>query len=403
MIQHLTDVALTKWHTTSDVFMLNNTAISLEEQQKNEAAIDSFSNDLSSLVKAIPKRLPNRKKWKSKIMDLTSELEAKISPTENKLDYFLNLGYGEVTTAFIKQVRQFDPQMDMYDTFQAIRNVWIMNSIQLLFGMEVKLTPSIFAYSMMCPYSDNYLDDPSRTLSEKKQFNQRFKNWLMGEKARPANPLEDKLFRLVHMIEKEFDRTENPAVYEGLLAIHKAQEESLLQQRGAVSEEVLAISFDKGGASVLADAYLVRGTLTEKEAEFFFNYGVLLQLIDDLQDIEEDLQAQHQTIFTQADDSFDLDALTNQLMNFIQNFRDQDTCFTSEQGTELKEVICTSALGMLDEAIAQNHQRYSKEYYQVRDKESMIRFAYLADLRKTFMKTFSSGDLEKIVKILSVP
>lgn len=403
MIQHLTDTALIKWQTTSDEFILDNITVSLEEQQRNEAALDTFRHELFILVKHTPKRLLNRKKWKNKILNLVSALETKLSPAESKLDYFLKLGYGEVTTAFIQQVHEFDSQMDIYDAFQAIRNVWIMNSIQLLFEMEVKLTPSIFAYSMMYPYSDNYLDDPSHSLAEKKQFNQRFRNWLIGEKDSPTNPLEEKLFRLVQMIESEFDRTENPDVYNSLLAIHTAQEKSLLQQGESVPEEVLAISFEKGGTSVLADAYLVRGKLTEKEAQFFFDYGVLLQLIDDLQDVEEDLQAQQQTIFTKKDDQLYLDDVTNKLMNFIQYFKDQDTCFTSRQGMELKEVICNSAVGMLDEAIAQNKQRYSEEYYQARDAQSKVGFAYLADLRETYRKTFSSGDLAKIVKILSVP
>ena len=63
--------------------------------------------------------------------------------------------------------------MEVYDIFQAIRNVWIMNSIQILYNMEVKLTPSIFAYSMLYPYSDNYLDDANISVGEKVEFNKK--------------------------------------------------------------------------------------------------------------------------------------------------------------------------------------------------------------------------------------
>jgi hypothetical protein len=58
-------------------------------------------------------------------------------------------------------------------------------------------------------------------------------------------------------------------------------------------KDILAMSIEKGGSSVLADAYLINGTLTEKEATFFFGYGVLLQICDDLQDGKKDLQEQH--------------------------------------------------------------------------------------------------------------
>lgn len=402
MFQQLTEASLNKWLQTSNAFVLKKESVALEEKQRNETAIDTFRMKLSATVKQIPNRFVNRKKWQKKIFIHLRELEATVPLASSKLKYFLDYGYGTVTTDFIQQVRDFDPKMDIYDTFQAIRNVWIMNSIQILFEMEVKLTRSIFAYSMLYPYSDNYLDDPSVSLEEKQAFNRRFKHWLMGIEDMAINEREVKLYQLIKMIELEFNRADYPGVYSSLLAIHRAQEKSLLQQMNATKEEILAISVEKGGMSVLTDAYLIRGTLTEKEAQFIFDYGVLLQLIDDLQDIEEDSKANHQTIFTQSGTDTNLDNVTNLLMNFIQDFNRKDTQFTSKQSMELKEVICKSALLMLEEAIAQHRSRFSQEYYGNLDDQSQVSFDYLAGLRETFMDAFSTADLSKLLKVLAI-
>ena len=45
--------------------------------------------------------------------------------------------------------------------------------------------------------------------------------------------------------------------------------------------DVLGISLEKGGTSVLADGYLVAGSLTRPQAELAFGFGAYLQIVDD--------------------------------------------------------------------------------------------------------------------------
>jgi len=62
--------------------------------------------------------------------------------------------------------------------------------------------------------------------------------------------------------------------------------------------EVLKICLTKGGASVVADGYLVAGRLTEAQRYFLFGYGAYLQLLDDIQDVEEDQNTGLMTVFS---------------------------------------------------------------------------------------------------------
>jgi hypothetical protein len=65
-----------------------------------------------------------------------------------------------VGTQLARWARSFDAELSMADTIQASRNAWICCGLQALLGRPMELTPSILAYSLLYPYSDNYLDQP---------------------------------------------------------------------------------------------------------------------------------------------------------------------------------------------------------------------------------------------------
>ncbi|HEY3626581.1 MAG TPA: hypothetical protein VGL00_09860 [Terracidiphilus sp.] len=216
--------------------------------------------------------------------------------------------------------RRFDPAMTKADILQACRNAWTACGLQPLLGRPTELTPSILAYSLMYPYSDNYIDRADIAPEAKSQFSARFRERLRGGLPLPLNEREAALWMLVELVEGEYPRDAYAQVYESLLAIHAAQERSIAQLKNggrASDAEVLEISCQKGGTSVLADAFLAAGTLSEAEARFAFNWGVLLQLGDDLQDLGDDLRRQSATLFTRAVRRREpLDALVNRLLAF---------------------------------------------------------------------------------------
>lgn len=401
MIEALTGSTLKRWEETPEDFREQRALVDHAQKRQNEHTIDRFRLELAATVRRIPNRFVNRRKWRNQIQEQVRTLETTVSPQRrSRLDYFLSLGYGEATDTFIQQVHTFDDSLNVYAIFQAIRNVWIMNSIQILYGVKVELTPSIFAYSIMYPYSDNYLDDPVVTREEKVEFSQRFRQWLLGEKVPPHNEREERLCQLVRMVEWEFDRGQFPLVYESLLAIHAAQEKSLMQQGGR-DGEILAISVEKGGTSVLADAYLVRGNLEWEEAQYLFDYGVFLQLIDDLQDVSEDQMVGHHTIFTHQESHGEMDALVNRLRNFIADFSRNTKCFPSEQAEELKRVISDSSLLMLEEAIAQHGDRFSPSYLAGLEGTAPVHYPYLASLREEILTSFTAQEMGKVFRLFA--
>lgn len=228
-------------------------------------------------------------------------------------------GFEDALMQFTWMARKFDPAMGMMDIYQAGRNLWSMNFVQLLLGLPIEVTPGAFAYSMLYPYTDNYLDDPQVDENAKRLFNQRFARRLAGEGLEPLNEREERIYALVGMIEAQYERWYFPQVYDSLLAIYRAQTRSLSLLRGDASPymiDVLGICLEKGGTSVLADGYLVAGDLTPAQREKMFAYGALTQLVDDLEDAQSDRQAGLMTVFSQTSGRWRLDEVTNRVIHF---------------------------------------------------------------------------------------
>ncbi|MCK7479553.1 MAG: class 1 isoprenoid biosynthesis enzyme [Candidatus Moduliflexus flocculans] len=222
---------------------------------------------------------------------------------ELPLDAVYDARFIDSTRRFLRTARDFDPGLGLDSAYQALRNVWIMNSLQFDLGLPVAHGDAVFAYSMVYPYLDNVLDDAGTSESGKLALLAKLREWLEGTGPEAASPGEARLLSLVRLIEGCLPRPRFPGVYGSLLAIYNAQVKSLLQQKpGALTspDDVLAISLEKGGTSVLADGYLVAGDLSAADEEFCFGFGTFLQLADDLQDIAEDSRCGLRTLFTDA-------------------------------------------------------------------------------------------------------
>ncbi|MBZ5634799.1 MAG: hypothetical protein LAO55_16885 [Acidobacteriia bacterium] len=294
-------------------------------------------------------------------------------------------GFPHLARGLAEQARRFDPALSATNIFQASRNVWTAAGLQVLLGQPLELTPAIFSYSMLYPYTDNLLDDPSASADAKSAFNRRFRARLEGESPRPANHRECKVWALVDRIESQYNRQRFPDVYRSLLAIQSAQEESVGLRREAAlpPEDVMQGVFAKGGTSVLADGYLAAGRLTPKQEDFAFGWGVVLQLADDLQDVAEDRAAGTATLFNETL-SAPLDAVTNRVFEFgDQVFAGLDA-FQSPGVEPLKELIRQSAVILLITAAGAAHELYTRSYIQELERHSPFRFGFVREHRQYF-------------------
>jgi hypothetical protein len=268
----------------------------------------------------------------------------------------------------------------MADIIQACRNAWTACGLQPLLGKPMGITPSILGYSLLYPYSDNYLDGEDISAATKLQFSERFGERLRGEMLRPRDDREAALWTLVGLIEGQYPRARYPQVFDSLLAIHRAQQESIGQLRHGGecgSADLLRMSCAKGGTSVLADACLAHPQLGADERRFSFDWGVLLQLGDDVQDVHEDLRRGSATLFSRATRSGrPLDSLVIQLLNFSGRVGAQMDRLPN--GTAMmKNLLKMSWRSLIIGAVADSHQFFSPAFLEEAERSSPFGFQFL--------------------------
>ncbi|HEX3029599.1 MAG TPA: hypothetical protein VHT34_09930, partial [Clostridia bacterium] len=179
VIEKLKEEYVNIWRNTDDSIPCLDMTYSREEQSEKEKELDKRIKKITKELKVFPVSEEKKMIWRGKVKWAVREIgggtfEFKDDETSRRiLDEF-----SRSAKDFIKEARLFNPDMSIEDINQAIRNLWIANSIQAMLGINIVLTPSIFAYSMLYPYTDNFLDDPSVTDIQKKEINVRLKKRL---------------------------------------------------------------------------------------------------------------------------------------------------------------------------------------------------------------------------------
>jgi hypothetical protein len=357
----------------------------LEEQSLREAAYDDALKAVEREASKARGSRAERLRAQRRVADVFPRFASTALGLENDAIHLLTDGFLPAGTQFAQWATRFDPGLGMAATTQACRNAWTACGLQPLLGDPLELTPAIIGYSLLYPYSDNHLDHRKITKAEKLRFSARFHDRLCGLQLAPQNHRESAVWAMVRLIEQQYPREQYPLVFDCLLAIHRAQESSLAQLTSGASLEdgdVLRISCAKGGTSVLADACLSHGSLTNAESRFAFDWGVLLQLGDDLQDLEEDQRRGSTTLFTSAvAKHIRLDALVIQLLNFSDRVA---ACMNSVPfgSASHKRLLSGSWRSLIHMAVAAIPQYFSEEFLAELEPCSPFRFGFLRSRRE---------------------
>jgi hypothetical protein len=357
------------------------------DQRKREKAYDEGLRAVEREAKKAARTPAERFQSQQRIVAAFPRFAAIALGLDDAASRLLTHGFLPPATQLARWTRRFDPALSRADTIQACRNVWTACGLQPLLGDPMGITPSILGYSLLYPYSDNYLDDEQVTGAEKRQFNARFRDRLRGLSLAPLNPREAAVWTMVEFIEDEFPRAAYPQVYESLLAIHRAQEASMAQLRASGpcgAAEVLRISCAKGGTSVVADACLSHGSLSDEESRLTFDWGVSLQLGDDLQDVREDLKRGSATLFTRAAAAGKpLDSLAIQLLNFSGRVAEGMDRLPHGPASH-KALLHSSWRSLILMAVADAQELFTPDFLADLERTSPFRFSFLRARRHKY-------------------
>jgi hypothetical protein len=377
-LYRLKEEHLKLWDDTPDLFPVFRKRYSNEEQFRNE-------KEIGLLIESAFHHLENP--FSEKTDSPESFIQRLTGLIGNNINEFYSEKIIRSSRMFLDKVRCFDPYLEVDNVYQALRNIWIMNSLQIYMGIPVDCTDSMFAYSLLYPYTDNLMDSRFQSKKRKMALSLSLKTRLEGPVQPGKGKLEQKIFRLIERIECEFSRNRFPEVFQSLLLIYNAQIKSLHRQQYSRSSGISAImdvSFEKGGSSVLADGYLLSGNLSAQQQAACFGWGSFLQLSDDIQDVVMDKKNRHRTIFSRIAGKYPLDGLANKLLNYITRVMSKTMSDTGIN--EYMEFSLNNFYIMIIEAIGKNPELYSREYVDQIESYSPFSFEYLKRFRKTIIK-----------------
>ncbi len=370
------------WQQSATPLAAAGPRYSPNEQQAREKAFDGGVREVERLMRKAPRRKAKRIAVQQQAVAVFARFSAAALDLEPAAIELITGDFLPLGKEFARSARRFDPDISMADIVQACRNAWTACGLQPLLGERMELSPSILGYSLLYPYSDNYLDRLGVSTEDKLRFSARFRSRLRGEQISSKDEREAAIWAAVALIEEQYPRIVFPEVYDSMLAIHQAQEQSIAQLGGrnwCDEAEILRISCAKGGSSVVANACLARGWLSEQESLLAFEMGTLLQLGDDLQDLREDLRRDFSTLFTVSVlRGAPLDRHVAQLLNFHEHVAARMESLPHGSET-LKRLLRTSWRSLILGAVAQAHEFFSPEFLAALEATSPFRFAFLRD------------------------
>lgn len=391
---HYNQLFMNKWWSCDNALKLELKESGYFKKREREKNFDKLVDDIIVQINNFPENKAEVNQWMNKTENIINNfIENDDAFNLNNMDKELKEGFLESTKKFIRDCKEFDSKLTFEEIGQAMRNLWIVDIIQVLVGKGIKYSAAVFGYSMLYPYTDNYLDNVNITMNEKREFNNRLQKRLKGEKVENINENERKIYELIEKIEEVFERQSYPKVYESLLQIYEGQVRSLEQQKSIsvpYEKDILGISLEKGGASVLADGYLIDGDLSKEEIEFCIGYGFLLQLADDLQDVEEDLKNNHMTVMSQLSKGYKLDGLVNKLINFTDDLI-EGVCFNKHpEEDKIKSTIKNNCLMLILFSIVLSKKYFSRAYIKNIEPYLPFNMRYIKNLKRRLNKKFKA-------------
>ena len=169
-VQSHASESVTLWDRCAMPSTSSGPIYSREEQYKQEEqAYDEALHSVERELRRVPRSAVERLETKSRVVATF----ANFANTGLGLDKSaINLLADDFLTSGAKfsRLTRIRPSLDMADIIQACRSAWTACGLQLLLGDSMEITPAILGYSLLYPYSDNYLDRADVTTEAEFQF-----------------------------------------------------------------------------------------------------------------------------------------------------------------------------------------------------------------------------------------
>ncbi|HVQ14324.1 MAG TPA: hypothetical protein VMS40_12070, partial [Vicinamibacterales bacterium] len=140
----LRDACLDAWQTTRTELPRLGAEITRWRQWRNARATSRLIDEISLRIDQHPEQTSEQQAWREKLRATLQDFgERRFGWPDGYRRLLFGDAFYESSVTFARQARAFDPSLRLDDLWQAMRNVWIGNNLQMLFGLPVRLTPGL--------------------------------------------------------------------------------------------------------------------------------------------------------------------------------------------------------------------------------------------------------------------
>lgn len=385
------------WEEISEEFPDWMEKISEQKKQENERFLEEKTEQWNLYWNHVPMKEKEKKRWKKtgrqwikKLLEGTAIFGLENLNLQTKETFMTQMQY------FLIETRKFDYNLCLQDIGQAMRNFCICILFSELKEEKPEFEKAAWAYSLLYPYTDNLIDSTAISEEEKKRFHDWLHKRLLGIKNKETVNIHQKVSDLFGQIENVYNRETYKELHQSILWIYEAQVESLKQQKKELiltPEQLLTISIQKGGASVLVDGYLINGELNQKEIEFYIEFGFLLQLADDLQDITTDLEQNHDTLYHNWIKEGKLDKKLNKILQFLNHIMKK----AALQEKAIESVMLQNSIYLLIISALQSSDYFSGTYLKQLEQYLPISYSFLKNMQEKQKESVFAKEEETIL------
>lgn len=389
------------WLSAKDTFPDFLTKITSETKSQNEDYIKYISSNLQKQLKHY-RRLPiGRNQWRQDTFQLINEIlyNEEIFGMHHYMNHQEIDVFCDELKEFLRNVRSFAPELTFADIGQAIRNYIVYAMFKKLHRDNSGFNLAGFGYSMLYPFTDNYIDNRTLSAADKKEYNQLIRDKIKGLEVHPRSVHQKKTCELLQDIEILYPRNQDDTVYQLLLMMLDAQEISLCQQSRDLplsTEMRLDISVYKGGISVLMDRFFVHKVVTEEDLIYFLGFGFFLQLADDLQDIKEDNTLGHSTLFTTHLQAEHEEKIVNKMFHFIHQLMEE---YLSDNES-IKHFLLLNCYQLICSSTIKSKEFFSQEYFNVLEQYLPVTCLFWDNLSGNNIENKDNKTQSKYMKLL---
>jgi hypothetical protein len=171
------------WLSAKDSFPEFLPRTTNEMKNENEIYIKNILAVLKKQFKKSHRFFLLRKSWRTRTFELLKEIlnnEEVLGihhyMSRSEIDAFIN-----ELKEFIRKVRSFSPELSFADIGQAIRNYIVFAMFKKIHMVDTGFNLAGFGYSMLYPFTDNFIDNGILSSADKVEYNQLIHDKLEGK------------------------------------------------------------------------------------------------------------------------------------------------------------------------------------------------------------------------------